>query len=108
MKPFATKCTLPQTAQIVVLNAEESSFWTLRGSSHLAGQVKSLNPKLLSTGEGRSPLKYITSVFLLDFEYFIKKNLASQLEFGFPFSENPNSCQEVKLLALKVPKSVAM
>ena len=31
-------------------------------------------PKLLSRVEGRSPLKYIMSVFLSKFEYFTKKN----------------------------------
>ena len=35
----------------------------------------------------------------------LKKNLASRLEFGCPFLEDPNSCQEVELLAATVPKS---
>ena len=39
----------------------------------MAGQVKRPNPKLLSRGEDKSPLKYIISVFLSDFEYFIEK-----------------------------------
>ena len=45
----------------------------MRASAHLAGQSERSNPKLLSRGEDRSPLKYIISVFLLDSEYFIKK-----------------------------------
>ena len=43
------------------------------GLSHYAAQVERLLPKLLSRGEGRSPLKYIMSVLLFDFEYFIEK-----------------------------------
>ena len=55
-------------------------FWyqllltTVRGSLHYAAQVERLLPKLLSRGEGRSPFKYIMSVCLLNFEYFIEKN----------------------------------
>ena len=48
-------------------------WWLYRASTHLAGQTERLNPKLLSRGEDKSPLKYIISVFLSDFEYFIKK-----------------------------------
>ena len=44
----------------------------LRGSS-LYAQVERSLPKLLLRGEGKSPLKYIMSVLLLDFEYFIEK-----------------------------------
>ena len=77
----------------------------LRGSSHYAAQVERQLPKLLSRGEGRNPLKYIMSVLLSDFEYFIEKSSVSQLEFGFPFSVCPNSCREVELLAPKVPIS---
>ena len=36
-----------------------------------------------SRGEGRSPLKYIISILLLDFEYFIEKCLASDKNLGF-------------------------
>ena len=46
--------------------------WKFRGSSHYAGQVERSLPKHLSRGEGRSSLKYIMSVILLDFEYFIE------------------------------------
>ena len=80
----------------------------LRASSDLANQAERSNPKLLSRGEDRSLLKYIISVLLLDSEYFIEKSLTSRLEFGFPLLEDPNSCREVELLVLKVPKSVAM
>ena len=41
-------------------------------SSHLA-QTERPNPKLLSRGGDRSSLKYIISVLLSDFEYFIEK-----------------------------------
>ena len=44
----------------------------LRGSSHYATQAEGSLSKL-SKGEGRSPLKYIMSVLLPDFEYFIEK-----------------------------------
>ena len=39
----------------------------------MAGQVEKLNPKLLSRGEDRSPLKYIINVLMSDSEYFIEK-----------------------------------
>ena len=52
---------------------EINSLTLLRGSSHYTSQVKRLLPKLLSRGEGRSPLKYIMSVLLSYFEYFIEK-----------------------------------
>ena len=45
----------------------------LMAFSHLATQIERANPKLLSRGEDRSSLKYITKVFLSDFEYFIEK-----------------------------------
>ena len=45
----------------------------LKASSHLAGQAKRPNPKLLSRGEDISPLKYIISIFLSNSEYFIEK-----------------------------------
>ena len=45
----------------------------LRGFSHYAIQVERPLPKLLLRGEGRSPLKYIMSVLLIDFKYFIEK-----------------------------------
>ena len=44
-----------------------------RASLHFAGQAKRPNPKLLSRGEDRSPLKYIISVILSDSKYFIEK-----------------------------------
>ena len=83
-------------------------LYTFRASSDLAGQAERSNPKLLSRGEDRSLLKYIISVLLSDFEYFIEKSLTSRLEFGFRFLEDPNSYPKVKFLAPKVPKSVAM
>ena len=44
-----------------------------RDSSHYAAQAYRPSPKLLSRGEGRSPFKYIMSVLLSHFEYFIEK-----------------------------------
>ena len=53
------------------------SLMCLRGSSNyksnLRGEVERSLAKLLSRGEGRSPLKYIISVLLSDFEFFIEK-----------------------------------
>ena len=59
--------------------AKKKSTTTLQGpsylkaSSDLAGQAERPNPKLLSKGEDRSPLKYIISVLLSNFKYFIEK-----------------------------------
>ena len=44
-----------------------------RGSSQYAAKVERSLPKLTSRGEGKSPLKYIMNILLLDFEYFIEK-----------------------------------
>ena len=46
-----------------------------KGSSHYATQVERPLCKFLLRSKGRSPLKYIMSVLLLDFEYFIEKKL---------------------------------
>ena len=62
-------------------------FASLGGSLHYAGQVERLFK--LVTREGRSSLKYIMSVLLLDFVYFIEKSFTSRLEFGFPFLVDP-------------------
>ena len=45
----------------------------LRASSDLASQAERPNPKFLSKGEDRSPLKYIINVLFSDCEYFIEK-----------------------------------
>ena len=42
-------------------------------SSHYAAQAERPLPKLLLGSEGRSSLKYIMNVLLLDIEYFIEK-----------------------------------
>ena len=79
---------------MTILNVDSldvTFFQLLVASTHLASQVERPNPKLLSRGEDRSPLKYIINVLLSNYEYFIEKNLASQLEFGFPFLEDQNS-----------------
>ena len=87
--------------QISAKEFQKRVYGTLTASSHLTGQTERPNPKLLSRGEDKSSLKYIISVLLSNSEYFIEK------KFG-PFLEDQNSCQEVKLLAPKVPKSAAM
>ena len=46
---------------------------TLRGSLHYVGQLERSLSKLLLRGEERSPLKYIKSGILSNFEYFIEK-----------------------------------
>ena len=74
-------------------------------SSHLASQAERPNPKLLSKGEDRSPLKYIINVLLLDSEYFIEKRFGFLARVWIFFLEDQNSCREVKPLA---PKSAAM
>ena len=58
--------------------------------------------------KGESPLKYIMSVLLSDFEYFIEKMFGHRHEFGFPFLVYPNSCQEAELLVPKLSKSAAL
>ena len=45
----------------------------LMASSHLASLAKRPNPKLLSRGEDKSPLKYIITIFLSNSQYFIEK-----------------------------------
>ena len=45
----------------------------MRASAYLVGQNERPNPKLLSRGEDKGSLKYIISVLLSDFEYFIEK-----------------------------------
>ena len=64
----------------------------IRGLSYYVARVKRSSPKLLLRGEGRSPLKYIMSVFLLDFEYFIEKKFLLLLRVW------------VSILSTKLPK----
>ena len=45
----------------------------IRGSSYYVAQIERPLLKHLLRGEGRSLLKYIMTVLLLDFEYFIEK-----------------------------------
>ena len=47
--------------------------WCLRGSSQYAAHAEMPLSQFLLRGEGRSSLKYIMSVLLSDFEYFIEK-----------------------------------
>ena len=75
---------------------------TLRASSDLAGQAERPNPKLLSKGEDRSPLKYIINVLLSNSKYFIEKKFGLSTRVWVSVLEGP------KLLAPKVPKSAAM
>ena len=79
-----------------------------KGSSHYAIQAKRPLSKLLSRGEGRSSLKYIMSVLLSNFEYFIKRKFGLLTRVWISFLVCPNPCQEYKLLAPKVPKSAIM
>ena len=67
---------------------------TLRNSSYYATQIVKPLSKFVLRGEVKNPLKYIMNIFLLDFEYFIEKKLASKLEFGIPFFVCANSCRQ--------------
>ena len=59
------------------------------GAFTLAGLVERSLPKLLSRGEGRSPLKYIMSVFLSNFEYFIEKKFGLSMRVCVSILEGP-------------------
>ena len=74
-------------------------------SSHLAGQADRPNPKLLSKGEDRSPLKYIISVLLSDFEYFIEKKFGLSTRVWVFVLGGPKPLSRVQTLSAK---SVAM
>ena len=84
-KPFKLICKrvtsvlLQSITNILLINLQKE-FWQfflfqsyLTASSHLVSQAKRPNPKLFSRGEDKSPLKYIFSVLLSNFEYFIEK-----------------------------------
>ena len=83
-------------------------FPRIRGFSHYAAQTKKPLSKLLLRGERRSPLKYIMSIFLSNFEYFIEKMFGLYTRIWISFLVCPNSCQEAKLLVPKMPKSASM
>ena len=94
-------------------NASRCSLETLDtlGSLHYDVQIERSLPKFLLRGEGRSSLKYIMSVLLSIFEYFVEKkfHLSTRVWVSnFPFLVCPNSCREAELLTPKVPKNVAM
>ena len=74
----------------------------LWGSSHLAGQVQRSNPKLLSRGEGRSPLKYI--IFLSDFEYFIEKKFSLLTRVWVSIPKGPKLLPRGQTLSAKSVK----
>ena len=66
----------------------------MRGSSHLAGQARRLSPKLLLRNKGRNPLKYIMSVVLSDFEYFIEKGFHLLTKVFFFILRGPKSTKK--------------
>ena len=71
-------------------------------------QVEMPNPKLLSKGEDRSPLKYIINVLLSDSKYFIEKKFGLLIKVWVSFLEGPKFLSRGQTLVPKVPKSVAM
>ena len=73
-------------------------------SSHLASQVERPNPKLLSRGEDRSPLKYIISVLLLDSEYFIEKRFGLSTRVWISVLEGPKILLKGQTLGTKSVK----
>ena len=77
------------------------NFWLLRGSSHYAAQVERLLPKLLSRGEGRSPSKYIMSVLLSEFEYFIEKKFHLLTKVGIFILGGPKLLSQGRILGAK-------
>ena len=76
----------------------------LRGSSHYPTQVKRPLLKLLSRGEGRNLLKYIMSVFLLDFEYFIQKRFGLSIRVWISILGMPKFLLRVQTLGAKSVK----
>ena len=79
----------------------------LRASSDLAGQAERPNPKL-SKGEDRSPLKYIISVLLSDFEYFIEKRFGLLTRVWVSVLEGSKLLSRGQILGAKSVKSAAM
>ena len=77
---------------------------TLRPSSDLAGQAKRPNPKLLSKAEDRSPLKYIISVLLSDYEYFIEKKFGFSIRVWVSVLEGPKFLSRGQTLDAKSAK----
>ena len=70
----------------------------------MAGQVKRLNPKFLSRGEERSPLKYIISVLLSDSEYFIEKKFGLSTRFWISVLEGSKLLSRGQTLGAKSAK----
>ena len=62
---------------------------SLTTSSHLISQAERPNPKFLSRGEDKSPLKYIINVLLSDFEYFIEKKFGLSTRVWVSVLEGP-------------------
>ena len=77
---------------------------SIRASSHLAGQAERPNSKLLSKGEDRSPLKYIISVLLSDFEYFIEKKFGLSTRVWVSILEGPKLLLRDQTLGAKSAK----
>ena len=76
----------------------------IRASSNLAGQTEKPNPKLLFKGEDRSPLKYIFSVLLSDYEYFIEKKFGLSTRVWFSVLEGPKLLSRGRTLGAKSAK----
>ena len=64
-------------------------------------QAKRPNPKLLSKGEDRSPLKYIINVLLSDFEYFIEKKFGLLIRVWVSDLEGPKLLSRGQTLGSK-------
>ena len=74
-------------------------------SSHLAGQAERPNPKLLSRGKDRSPLKYIINVLLLDSKYFIKKKFGLSTRVWISVLGGPKFLSRGQTLGTKSAKN---
>ena len=80
------------------------SYHNLRGSSHYVAQVERLSSKILSRGEERSPLKYIISVLLSNFEYFIEKKCGLWTRVWISIFIMPKFLPRVQTLGAKTTK----
>ena len=76
----------------------------LRASSDLAGQAERPNPKRLSKGEDRSPLKYIISVLLSNSEYFIEKKFGLSTRVCICVHEGPKLLSRGQIFGAKSTK----
>ena len=70
----------------------------------MVGQVERQNPKLLSKGEERSPIKYIISVLLLDSKYFIEKKFGLSTRVWISILKGPKLLLRGQTLSTKSAK----